>query len=155
MKEELFKQMLKEKGLKVTAQRMLVLEIMANHPGEHLTAEEIFDLARQNYPEIGLATVYRTLQVMVKLHIIDKLKLDDGFARYELGRGLGSEKHHHHHAICMGCRTVFSLEEDLLDDLEQDLMKRYGFQVTDHEVKLYGYCQACRIKQQKESEVLD
>ena len=155
MKQELFKQMLKEKGLKVTAQRMLVLEIMANHPGEHLTAEEIFDLARQNYPEIGLATVYRALQVMVELHIIDKLKLDDGFARYELGRELGSEKHHHHHAICMGCKTVFSLEEDLLDDLEQDLMKRYGFEVTDHEVKLYGYCQACRIKRQKESEVLD
>ena len=73
MKQELFKQMLKEKGLKVTAQRMLMLEIMAGHPGEHLTAEEIFDLARQSYPEIGLATIYRALQVMVELHIIDKL----------------------------------------------------------------------------------
>lgn len=154
MKQELFKQMLKEKGLKVTAQRMLMLEIMAGHPGEHLTAEEIFDLARQSYPEIGLAMIYRALQVMVELHIIDKLNFDDGFARYELGQEMGSERHHHHHAICMECKTVFSLEEDLLGGLEQNLMERLGFQVTDHEVKLYGYCQACRIKQQK-SEVLD
>ena len=61
MGQDLFKQMLREKGLKVTGQRILILETMAAHPGEHLTAEEIFDLARQSYPEIGLATVYRTL----------------------------------------------------------------------------------------------
>ncbi|MCI8517759.1 MAG: transcriptional repressor [Hungatella sp.] len=146
MGQEVFKQMLREKGLKVTAQRMLVLEIMAAHPGEHLTAEEIFDLARQAYPEIGLATIYRTLLVLVELQIIDKISLDDGFARYELGRKPGSDEHHHHHAICMGCKTVFSLEEDLLDDLEQNLKERLGFEVTDHEVKLYGYCRACRDK---------
>jgi Fur family ferric uptake transcriptional regulator len=74
----------------------------------------------------------------VELHVIDKLSFDDGFARYELGRSLGSEGHHHHHAICLGCKAVISLEEDLLE--------RLGFAVTDHEVKLYGYCRACRKK---------
>jgi len=148
MEKDVFKRLLKEKGLKVTGQRLLVLETMAAHPGEHLTAEEIFDLARVKSPEIGLATIYRALQVLVDLHVIDKLSFDDGFARYELGRELGSEKHHHHHAICMGCKTVLSLEEDLLDTLEQDLMERLGFLVTDHEVKLYGYCRACRKKKQ-------
>ncbi len=69
MKKDLFKKMLKEKGLKLTGQRLLVLETMAEHPGEHLTAEEIFDLARRNYPEIGLATIYRTLQVLVELNV--------------------------------------------------------------------------------------
>lgn len=146
MEKDLFKKLLKEKGLKVTGQRLLVLETMAAHPGEHLTAEEIFDLARVKSPEIGLATIYRTLQVLVDLHVIDKLSFDDGFARYELSRDLGSEKHHHHHAICLDCKTVFSLEEDLLDPLEQNLMERLGFAVTDHEVKLYGYCRACREK---------
>ena len=146
MKQDIFKQMLKDKGLKVTGQRLLVLETMAAHPGEHLTAEEIFDLARQQYPEIGLATVYRTLQVLVELRLIDKLSIDDGSARYELGRELGSGRHHHHHAICLGCRTVFSLEEDLLDNLEQSLRDRLGFAVTDHEVKFYGYCRTCLSK---------
>lgn len=155
MKENAFKEMLRKKGLKVTSQRMLVLKTMAGHPGEHLTAEEIFDMARQSCPEIGLATVYRTLQVLVDLHLIDKISFDDGFTRYELSRELGSEEHHHHHAICIGCKTVFSLEEDLLDVLEQSLLERLGFAVTDHEVKLYGYCKACRIKQHNKSEVTD
>ncbi len=146
MKKDLFKKMLKEKGLKLTGQRMLVLETMAEHPGEHLTAEEIFDLARRNYPEIGLATIYRTLQVLVELNVVDKISFDDGFARYELIEELDSEKHHHHHAICIECKTVISLEEDLLEALEQELMENLGFVVTDHEVKLYGYCKQCRLK---------
>ncbi len=146
MKKDLFKKMLKEKGLKLTGQRLLVLETMAEHPGEHLTAEEIFDLARRNYPEIGLATIYRTLQVSVELNVVDKISFDDGFARYELIEELDSERHHHHHAICIGCKTVISLEEDLLEALEQELMENLGFAVTDHEVKLYGYCKECRLK---------
>ena len=121
MEQDLFKRLLREKGLKVTSQRMLVLEIMAEHPGEHLTAEEIFDLARHSYPEIGLATVYRTLQVLVDLRIIDKISLDDGSARYELGQELGSSRHHHHHAICLGCRTVFYL---LTVNLNYDEVKK-------------------------------
>ena len=109
MEQGVFKKLLKEKGLKVTGQRLLVLEIMAARPGEHLTAEEIFDLAREKLPEIGLATIYRALQVL------------------------------------------FSLEEDLLDPLEETLRDRLGFTVTDHEVKLYGYCRACEKTQGKKS----
>ncbi len=144
MEQEIFKDMLREKGLKVTNQRMLVLELMAERPGQHLTAEEIYDLARQKCAEIGLATIYRTVQVLVDLSIIDKVSFDDGFARYELG-GLDREsRHHHHHAICSRCGKVFSFEGDLLDTLEQALLDRTGFYVTDHEVKLYGYCRECR-----------
>ncbi|MEY8352869.1 Fur family transcriptional regulator [Lachnospiraceae bacterium 54-53] len=144
MEQEAFKEMLREKGLKVTNQRMLVLELMAERPGQHLTAEQIYDLARQKCPEIGLATIYRTVQVLVDLSVIDKVSFDDGFARYELG-GLESEsRHHHHHAICSRCGKVFSFKGDLLDTLEQALLDESGFFVTDHEVKLYGYCRECR-----------
>lgn len=148
MNENVFKRMLKEKGLKVTRQRMLVLDLMAAHPGEHLTAEQIRDLAKEQYPEIGLATIYRTLQVLVDLKLIDRISFDDGFVRYELGKLPGEEdagpRHHHHHAICLGCGKVFPFEEDMLDTLEQSLMERLGFAVTDHEVKLFGYCRSCR-----------
>ena len=146
MEQDVFKKMLKEKGLKVTGQRLLVLETMGAHLGEHLTAEEIFELARTKSPEIGLATIYRALQMLVNLHVVRKVSFDDGFARYELSRNLSSERHHHHHAICLGCKTVFSLEEDLLEPLEEKLKERLGFDVTDHEVKLYGYCRVCREK---------
>ena len=121
MEQDVFKKLLKDKGLKVTGQRQLVLEIMAAHPGEHLTAEEIFGLAREQSPEIGLAT-------------------------FELSQELGSERHHHHHAICLACKRIVSLEEDLLGPLEDRVMERLGFSVADHEVKLYGYCRECNEK---------
>lgn len=152
MEQEVFKDMLRKKGLKVTNQRMLVLEIMAERPGEHLTAEDIYDLAKKKCPEIGLATIYRTVQVLVDLSVIDKVSFDDGFARYELG-GLESEsRHHHHHAICSRCGRVFSFEGDLLDTLEQTISDTMGFKVTDHEVKLYGYCRDCQIIMEKEKQ---
>ena len=150
MNQDLFREMLKEKGLKVTSQRLLVLEIMAEHPGEHLTAEQIFDLVRVQYPEIGLATIYRTVQVLVDLRLIDKVSFDDGFARYELGEFDGEQKHHHHHAICRLCGQVISFEDDLLEALERAVYDRMGFTVVDHEVKLYGYCKECRKKFEEE-----
>ena len=62
--KEKFKEMLREKGLKVTNQRILVLEVLADHRDKHLTAEDIYELVREDYPEIGLATIYRTVQLL-------------------------------------------------------------------------------------------
>ena len=78
MKEETVKEMLRSRGLKVTSQRLLVLDIIVAHPDEHLTAEEIYELAKMKSPDIGLATIYRTLQVLLDLHIINKVTFDDG-----------------------------------------------------------------------------
>ena len=149
MEQERFKEMLREKKLKVTNQRLMVLETIADHPGEHLTAEEIYELVKNRYPEIGLATIYRTVQVLVDLHVIDKVSFDDGFARYELELTGEDSRHHHHHAICCQCGAVMSFEDDLLDNLEQAVLDRMGFQVTDHEVKLYGYCAECAKKMEQ------
>ncbi len=141
---EQFKKLLKENGLRVTKQRLLVLEAIASCPEEHLTAEEIFDLVKAGYPEIGLATVYRTIQMLNELHLIDRINFDDGFVRYEMGNahGLG-QKHHHHHLICMKCGRVISFRDDLLEELESKITDTVGFHVVDHEVKLYGYCVDC------------
>lgn len=148
MNQEDFKELLRGKGLKVTSQRLLVLQIMAEHPGEHLATEQIFDLVRKTNPEIGLATIYRTVQVLVDLHLIDKISFDDDVARYELRSS--NTKHHHHHAICLGCGEVFSFEDDLLENLEAAVEERLGFAVVDHEVKLYGYCRDCRVKMEND-----
>lgn len=153
MNEEKVKDLLREKGLKVTSQRLMVLNILSAHGDEHLTVEEIYDLAKEESPEIGLATIYRTVQVLLELHVIEKVTFDDGFARYELnGEETGSGRRHHH-AICTQCGKVYSLETDLLDTLEKQVFESLGFEVTDHEVKLYGLCSACRRKAQNAMEV--
>ena len=152
MNEEKVKDLLREKGLKVTSQRLMVLNILSAHGDEHLTVEEIYDLAKEESPEIGLATIYRTVQVLLELHVIEKVTFDDGFARYELNGEETGSGHRHHHAICTQCGKVYSLETDLLDTLEKQVFESLGFEVTDHEVKLYGLCSACRRKAQNAME---
>ena len=148
-----FIELLKENGLKVTTQRIAILEVLDSRPDEHLTAEEIYDCVKEKYPEIGLATVYRTIQLLSELHLIDKLNLDDGYVRYEIGK-LGKEKfkHRHHHLICHNCGNVFSFEDDLLEALEQRIYESKGFRVVDHEVKLFGYCTKCQCEKEDSSE---
>lgn len=153
MNEEKVKDLLREKGLKVTSQRLMVLNILSAHGDEHLTVEEIYDLAKEESPEIGLATIYRTVQVLLELHVIEKVTFDDGFARYELNGEETGSGHRHHHAICTQCGKVYSLGTDLLDTLEKQVFESLGFEVTDHEVKLYGLCSACRRKAQNAMEV--
>lgn len=145
-KEE-FENILRKKGLKVTTQRVLVLEVLSSCPDKHLTAEEIYELVKVDYPEIGLATVYRTIQLLLELHLIDRINLDDGFVRYEIGDLSENEtRHHHHHLICLRCGKVLSFQDDLLEELEEKIQNTMGFSVTDHEVKLYGNCEECRRK---------
>ncbi len=139
-----FKEILKSKGLKVTNQRIHVLEVLSASPDKHLTAEEIYELVKVDNPEIGLATVYRTIQLLLELHLVDKINLDDGFVRYEIGQMDSDEKkHHHHHLICLECGKVSSFEDDLLEKLEDRIWDTASFKVMDHEVKLYGYCNEC------------
>lgn len=140
----MFQQLLKDRGLKVTRQRLMVLEAIVSCPQEHLTAEEIYELVKAKCPDIGLATVYRTIQLLSEMQLVDRINFDDGFVRYELGSAPDREqKHHHHHLICKKCGKVISFQDDLLEELEEKITRTTGFFVVDHEVKLYGYCVEC------------
>ncbi len=143
--KEKFKKMLKEKGLKVTNQRLLVLEVLADHRDKHMTAEDIYELVKEDYPDIGLATIYRTVQLLREMQLVDRINLDDGCLRYEISdMSEGETKHHHHHhLICKTCGKVVPFEEDLLDELERLVEQETGFCVSDHELKFYGQCQEC------------
>ena len=63
----------------------MYLRCLKNHRGEHMTAEDIYELVKVDYPEIGLATVYRTVQLLLELQLVDRINLDDGCVRYEIG----------------------------------------------------------------------
>ena len=76
--QKLLKEKLKEKGLKVTHQRLLVLSVLEENSGSHMTAEDIYDLVSEDYPEIGLATVYRTLQLLWDMQLVDRILVVHG-----------------------------------------------------------------------------
>jgi Fur family ferric uptake transcriptional regulator len=142
MEKEAFKRALNQKGLKLTIQRELVLNVLQESISHHLTAEEIYNKVKVMNPDIGLATVYRTIQLLSQLKYIDKLNLNDGYIRYEISKQ--NELHRHHHLICEKCGQVIEVQDDLLDSIETKVNQKYDFIVTDHVVKFYGICKACQ-----------
>ena len=131
-----------ERGYKMTPQRKEILQIFVDHP-EHLSAEDVYGLLREKESEIGLATVYRALDLLSNLGILVQIDFGDGCARYELNTA-DPNVHHHHHLICVKCKKVIEFDEDLLDELEEVISRKSGFQILNHEVKFFGYCKDCQ-----------
>ncbi|MDF2878877.1 MAG: transcriptional repressor [Clostridia bacterium] len=144
MNAAIFKERLKAKGCKLTMQRRSVLDVLVAHAEEHLSTEEIYERVKKNYPEIGLATVYRTVQLFEDMGIIDRLNFDDGCSRFELTSS--DTVHHHHHLICENCNKVFEVENDLLEEIESEIEQKYHFKIHDHNLMFYGHCEQCREK---------
>lgn len=139
------KEELKKKGYKLTPQRRSILDTIIDNEGTHLTVEEIYDKVKKPCPEIGLATVYRTIVLLEEMGIVYKLDLDDGCSRYELVHE--DELHRHHHLICTECGKVIEVEGDLLEDLEKKIEGQYNFKIQDHSVKFFGICHNCKSKE--------
>lgn len=138
------KDQLKSRGYKLTPQRRAILDVVVENVGKHLSSEEIYDIVRKCCPDIGLATVYRTLQLLSEHDVLSKISLDDGCVRYELNTH--QDAHHHHHLICTECNKVFEVVVDLLEDLEERIETQYHFKISDHSVKFYGICEECQSK---------
>ena len=142
------KEDLKKKGYKLTPQRRSIVDTIIDNEGNHLTAEEIYDKVKISCPEIGLATVYRTILLLEELGVISRLDLNDGCSRYEIIHS--NETHRHHHLICNTCNKVSEVQTDLLEELEADIEKQYKFKILDHSVKFYGICDECQKKHNDE-----
>jgi len=132
-----------EKQYKLTPQRQLILQTFVEHQDKHLSAEDVHVIVREHSSEIGLATVYRTLELFSELEVLQKMDFGDGRSRYEINET--STPHHHHHLICLVCGKVKEFEDDLLETLETTIAHKSNFMIVDHQVKFYGYCQECKI----------
>lgn len=139
-----FEEKLRDRELKMTPQRRATLNVFLENPSKHLSTEEIYSLVKEKFPDIGIATVYRTLQLFDENDIIKKLNFGDGCFRYELSQE--EDKHSHHHLMCLSCGRVFEFDEDLLDELEKEIEQRNNFEIVDHVVKFIGYCSECKTK---------
>lgn len=140
---DILKNKLQEKQYKMTTQRKIILDIFVANQGKHLSAEDVHMMLREQKSDIGLATVYRTLELLSQIEILQKLDFGDGRSRFELDLH-NSSQHHHHHLICLACGDVFEFADDLLEELEQKIYDKSHFKVIDHQAKFYGYCQECQ-----------
>lgn len=136
------------RGYRFTLPRRIILQILGNTE-KHLSAEEIYLRAYQIYPAIGLTTVYRTLDLLVKNGLVMKLESGEGRARYELA-GKVEGVSCHQHLICMNCRTFLDSRElteeelEVIERMKEKLYQKYGFKVKNCILQFYGECKECQ-----------
>jgi len=133
-------QLLRLRGMRMTPQRRLVLRLLREQGG-HLSADELYRLARQRQPHISLSTVYRALDVFEALGVVRVLHLEGEHHRYEIARD-----GEHHHMVCLGCGRVIEFKCEHCVEMHQDLARCYDFQITSSRVQLLGYCADCRAR---------
>ena len=130
---------LQRKGLRNGGARRVVIELL----GEQdccLTAQEIFDRLRASRRQVGIASVYRVLDLLVSEGLLQRIDLGSGISRYEPLRS----DDHHHHLVCDTCGKVEAFEDRALESAIHRLEQTSGYAVAGHDVVLHGACADCR-----------
>lgn len=127
---------LRQTGLKFTQQRRVITEVFFDpkYKDEHSSTEDLYLRVRQIDPKVGQATVYRTLKVLVDAGLATPIHFGDNQTRYE--PEVPGE--HHDHLVCVECNAVLEFEEEAIERLQEEVARRYGFELTDHRMVLYG-----------------
>ena len=130
---------LKSAGLKVTLPRLKILEVLEKSSNHHLSAEDIYRKLMEQHEEVGVATIYRVLTQFEESGIVNKLNFENNQAVYEL-----SNVEHHDHLVCVKCNIIIEFQDDVIEQHQLQIANKYGFQLTDHSLYLYGLCKTCK-----------
>ena len=128
---------LRQRGFRITPQREMIVEIIA-HSNTHLTAEQIYAQVSQRTQAVNLATVYRTLELLVETGAVSRSDLGGGQVSY-------AARHHgtHIHLVCRCCGAVIDAPHDLLMLLQEQLQEKYQFAADLQHVSIQGVCAGC------------
>lgn len=134
------KKIVKQKGLKYTEQREIVLNVLYN-ADDHLTAEEVYNLIKTKKPDsnIGIATVYRALGFLEEVNLITSINFGTDGKKYE-----SSTKEHHDHLICTNCGKIVEFVDDEIEKRQDNIAHENSFKITSHSMQIYGICQDCQ-----------
>lgn len=131
------RQILKEKGYRLTPQRALILDVL-HHAEKHISAEDIYRQIVARYPEVNKSTVYRTLDLLKGLGLVDEADLGGDKLYYH-----HAEKGHHHHLICTKCGRTFEVDEGIFDPIRATLVEKHNFVPNIRHLPISGHCLAC------------
>lgn len=135
------KKIIRDLGLKVTSQRLEILEVVRNGPS-HFTAQEIYEAVSAKNPAIGFATVYRFLRTLSEQNFVTEVRMGGMPARYEW-----AAEQHHDHLTCVTCGKIVEFENVEIERLQERVAREFGFTLTDHVLELYGVCPDCKNKE--------
>jgi Fur family ferric uptake transcriptional regulator len=137
-KKERLKTFMKNKGLKSTRQRDIIVTQFLKQE-EHITAEELYRKVSKKHKEIGYTTVYRTLKLLAESGLATERIFADHLTRYEPV----SAEEHHDHLICLTCGSITEFENPKLERMQEKIASDFGFSIVDHKMEFYGYCREC------------
>ena len=134
MNEERLTEYLKKNKLKVTKQRLAILDVFMSME-HHVSLDELYSSISRLHPNIGLATIYRTMKLFVDADIAHDRRFDDGLTRYEL-----VDDEHHDHLICTRCGHIFEFEDEIIEMRQEMIAQQYGLKIQSHKLEIYGEC---------------
>ncbi len=131
---------LKKVGLKTTIPRLKILEVLEKSSKRHLSVEDVYRHLMSQNVEIGVATIYRVLAQFEKSGMVNKLTFESQ-AVFEL-----NTDEHHDHLVCIKCGNIDEFKDNVIEQHQEDIAKKYGYKLTDHCLYLYGLCPNCQFK---------
>ncbi len=131
-------------GERVTEPRRAVAQLVAAHDG-HFTAADLVEEARDAYPRLGRATVFRALDLFAGLGLVERIDMPDGGHAY-----VACDTTHHHHLICTSCGRALDVDDPGLAEVLERIGARADFAVTAHRLELFGVCAPCRVSASRE-----
>ena len=126
---------LKDAGLKITAPRLKILQLLESTSVRHVSAEDVYKLLLENGEEIGLATVYRVLTQFEDAGLVARHHFEGGHSVFEL-----SPDQHHDHIVCVKCGKVEEFNDVEIERRQKMIAESLGFELTDHDLNMYGLC---------------
>lgn len=133
-----------KKNLKLTNQRREILEAFLDTE-KHVTAEDLYNIVKKKDPDIGFATVFRTLKLLGEADIAKEVDFGDRRMRYEHKYG----HKHHDHLICVECGKFIEVIDEKIEKLQNELCKRLHFEPVRHKMEIFGRCRECVKKGDK------
>lgn len=135
---------LQAKQLKQTRQRQDIVECFLGL-GNHVEAEQLFQALRTRGLQVGLATVYRTLNLLKEAGLVEQKSFADGRSAFELV----NPQEHHDHLVCVDCGVVLEFENEAIEKLQHAVASQFGFQLKSHRLDLFGTCQKSNCTHRK------
>ena len=132
-------QELKDAGLKITLPRIKILQILESSEIRHVSAEDVYKMLLKGGEEIGLATVYRVLTQFERAGLVARHHFEGGHSVFEL-----MPESHHDHIVCVKCGRVEEFADDEIEFRQKAVAKELGFELTDHNLNMYGLCPDCK-----------
>ncbi|MBD2185835.1 MULTISPECIES: transcriptional repressor [Oscillatoriophycideae] len=133
---------LNDRGWRLTPQRETILNVFQELPkGEHLSAEDLYNLLESQGEAISLSTIYRSLKLMSRMGILRELELGEGHKHYELNQPF---PHHHDHLICVRCNKTIEFKNDSILKIGMKTAEKEGYHLLDCQLTVHAICPTCQ-----------